>query len=679
LKAADIRTITTEIQRLVNLNDVKQRIFLGRTARQVSEYLNRALTEQKDVSDNSRIVKEQTSMTTRQKGGMLREVWRYLVGIHNHDVKTLVHAIEGAKEGALYDTLVEGFREGRRIENAHRKKVVVYIQKFLTDNNITNNDLASLSPAFQRAFRSQAQRVRKLWQHIAEKIHKPAINAVSMDLKGIEIADVDNYTTVERRSPGTIAGNQEYRISLLESQGFLQERTGSKNPVIIRDFFAMLNANTDGVAEYVGMAKPFRAAHTVLSYKPLLKAIDSKGREILRRHVNTLVERAESKIRPRGKVEAIFGKVLRGVPRAVLASPGIMAGQITSELGYIATDIPNKYLARRPVPTEKQVEHVTEHFPWAWNRKNLGASSIETRNISSTDAILRVFTGDKAIINLPTQGINWVDMKAIAYGWLATEQWVRETTDLRGDAFYAEVNKRAHKAISETQPMFETENRSILTSSENVIARSFVMFRSYIDQTLRIMSRAQQGLANKTISRAHYAQMIGAVMASFVAWKTLRILLNAVLFRRRKDPYEIAKDVALSPLRALNLVGYQVEQQVSRMLDIWTGRKPRSRYWDAELENLVTATINEVWNGTKDFADAMAYYGTDERYKSGPNKGELKSDVMLKRAIEKLVFSIGKVMGAPTPVIKKGVTALRKKEEKSVFKTRKPVFKKKAG
>jgi hypothetical protein len=752
LKAADIRTITTELKRLVNLNDIKNKLYLGRTARHAAEYLNRAITEQKKVKDNSKIVKQQTAWTTKQKGGALREVWRYIGGIHNQDVKTLVWNIEGGKQGALYDVLVEGLREGRRIESEHEKKITKYITGFLDQHKITPADLSKLSSTFQQVFRDPQQKARRLfgvavptykigktswsmaelmsmylhtkndfslkamvnegiasileekgplsadelaqvttlvennrvakrltemYEHIAENINKSAINAVSLVLKGIEIADVNNYFTVERRSPGKIAGNQEFRISLLESQGFLLERTGSKNPIVIRDFFAVLNANIKGVAEYVGMAKPFRAAHTILSYKPLLKSIDAKGREVHRRHVNTLIERAESKLRPRGKIEAVFAKVLRAVPRAVLASPGIMGGQIMSEISYAATDIPTKYLVlKNPVPSEKQVERVGEHFAWAWARKHLGATSIETRNISSTDALLRVFTGKKAIINLPTQGINYVDMKAITFGWLAAERWVKDTTDLTGDAFYEEVNKRAHKAISESQPMFETENRSVLTSSENVIARSFVMFRSYIDQTLRIFARAQQGRANRTISRAKSARMMGAVLAGFVAWKTMRLLIDALLFRKKKDPYEIAKDVVLSPLRAFNLVGYQVERQVSRMLDIWTGRKPRSRYWDTEFENLVMSAINEVWKATKDFSDAMAYYGTDEVYKSGPNKGRLKSDVLLERAVTNLVLSIGKVYGLPTPVVRKALFSLKKK---SPSETGKPIFKKRVG
>ncbi len=751
LTAADVRTITTELQRLVGLNDLKNKIYLGKTARHAAEYLNRAVTEQEKVKDNSKIVKQQTAWTTAQKGGALREVWRYTAGIHNQDVKTLVWNIEGAKQGALYDVLVEGMREGRRIESEHEKKVTKYITDFLDQHKISPTDLAKLSSTFQQVFRDPQQKARKLfgaavptykigdtnwvmaelmsmylhtkndfslramvsegiasileekgtlsaddlvqvttlveknrvaklltemYEHIAENINKPAINAVSLVLKGIEIADINNYFTVERRSPGKIAGNQEFRISLLESQGFLQERTGSKNPVIIRDFFAVLNANIKGVAEYVGMAQPFRAAHTILSYKPLLKSIDSKGREVHRRHVNTLIERAESKIRPRGKVEAIFAKVLRAVPRAVLASPGIMGGQIMSEISYAATDIPTKYLIRMPVPSEKQVERVGERWAWAWARKHLGATSIETRNIASTDALLRMFTGKKAIINLPTQGINYVDMKAITFGWLAVERWVRDTTDLSGDALYTEINKRAHKAISESQPMFETENRSILTSSENVIARSFVMFRSYVDQTLRIFARAQQGRLNKTISRSKYLEMTGAVLAGFVAWKTMRLLIDALLFGKKKDPYEVAKDVALSPLRALNLVGYQVERQVSRMLDIWVGRKPQSRYWDTEFENLVLSTINEVWKATKDFSDAMAFYGTDEVYKSGVNKGKLKSDVLMEKAVTNLVLSIGKVYGLPTPVVRKALFSLKKKEKKSIFKTRKSIFKK---
>jgi len=749
LKANDIRTVTTELKRLVHLNNVKNKLYLGRTARDTAEYLNKSIEEQKSVRDESRIAKKETLATTRQPKSALREFYRLIAGVHNHDMKTLVFTIEGGKEGVVSNILVENIRDGRRVEADHKVKTFKYIHKTLADNNISPSDLAEFSPAFLSILRGEGgQRVRalfgrqlptykvkiagkdinltmaemmsvymhsqsdfnlkallnegvasileekgtlspeelavivrhvknnpkalaltKMYAHIAENIHRPAINEISMDLKGIEIADVDNYFTVERYARGKVAGNQEYQINLLESQGFLQERTGSKNPIIIRDFFTVLMANIDSVSEYVGMAKPFRAAHTILSYKEWMKAVDSKGHELQRRHLNSLMEHTEQKPKVKGVMQSLFSKVLRTVPRAVLAEPGIMVGQIMSEINYFATDIPFKYLLRNllrnPVPSNTEVDRACEEMPWLWCRRNLGATSIETRDISRTDAVLRAFTGKKALINLPTQGINYVDMEAMTFGRIATESWVEDTTDLKRGTpeFITEVNKRYHKAASESQPMFEPENRSVLTSSPDPLVKAFVLFRSYVDQTLRILSRASTAYRNGTISLMEMSRRFGVVFAGFATYKMLRILVNALLYNQKKDLFEIVKETILSPIRALNIIGYLVEKQINRMLDITIGRKPKTRYFDVGFENLVTSTINEALDSAKDYADAVAYLGTDEVYKSGPNKGKLKSEVLLLRATEKLAYSIGKLVGLPTPLIQKARYGWTKKEE----------------
>ncbi|GAH64063.1 unnamed protein product, partial [marine sediment metagenome] len=118
-------------------------------------------------------------------------------------------------------------------------------------------------------------------------------------------------------------------------------------------------------------------------------------------------------------------------------------------------------------------------------------------------------------------------------------------------------------------------------------------------------------------------------------------------------PYEIARDILLSPMRALTVVGYPAERQISRMLDIASGKKPKTRYFDVGFENLVTSTINEAWDATKDYGDAVAYLGTGEVYKTGSNKGKLKSEVLLLRATEKLAYAMGKIAGLPTPSLRR--------------------------
>lgn len=508
-----------------------------------------------------------------------------------------------------------------------------------------------------------AKAMTDIFTEIAETINKDAINKVSRNLKGIDIADVVNYYTVERLKKGGVAGNQQYRISLLETESFLRERTGSKNPIVIRPLSTVLGATIEGVSEYVGMAEPLRQAKNILNYRPWQTVVDNKGHESQRKLVDELIKRVEDKGSV-GEEQNIAGGILRNIPRAILVEPGIFLGQLFSEVLYANTDIPTKYLVGNPVPSNAEAQRMMKNFPWAWGRRHIGSASIEARDITKSDAMLRLFTGKQSFKNLAISPLSTIDIKAITYGWLATEKWVKNTTSLAPNTkeFYAEVNKRAHKAISESQPMFETENRSVLTSSRSPLFRSLVMFRSFIDQPLRQASRARIKLRNGKIKRVKFNLILGVIMAQFAAYTLMRALVDFLIFRKKRSPYQILKDVALSPLRALNFIGFAAQRQADRLIDIVRGEETKTRFRKSELEGLVGKFVNETADSVKDFTDGVAFMGTDETVQSGKNKGRLKSDVLIQKGIIGLGTKAALIFGVPVPLAQKAKRAFEKEE-----------------
>lgn len=730
LSPDDIRAIATEIERLVYLSDTKNRLILSRRAREEGQRLNTIMEEQKDVKSDAKLPTSDKLDASIQKSGVHREFWRHVIGIKNADVKTLVMAIEGGKEGAVAEVLNDFFRDGRNKKWKHVQSVADIIDKRLKERGITDKDLALYSPNFQRIFRGEkgqhlrglfdvdakphkvkidgqerslnmdelasifmhaqsdfnrngmfnegvanterligklkpeeladivnivegdktAKAMTDIFTEIAEGINKNAINKVSRNLKGIDIADVLNYYTVERLKLGGVAGNQQYRISFLELESFLRERTGSKNPIVIRPLTTVLGATIEGVSEYVGMAEPLRQAKNILNYRPWQKAVDSKGHSAQRRMVDTLIERVEDK-GITGEEQKIAGGILKNLPRAVLVDPGIFLGQLFSEILYVNTDIPAKYLARRPIPSDANVQRMMKNWAWAWGRRHIGAASIEARDITKSDAMIRLFTGNQSFKNLAISPLSAIDIKAVTFGWLSAEDWVKDTTKLTPgtDEFYAEVNKRAHKAVSESQPMFEPENRSVLTSSKSPLFRSLVMFRSFIDQPIRQAGRARTKFRNGKIGRDEFNRQLGVIFAQFAAYTLMRQLVDFLIFGKKRSPYQILKEVATSPIRAMTFIGFAAQRQANRMIDIITGHKPKTKFFDSGLEGIVGKFVNETWNHFEEFTEGASYMGSGKRFKDG----KLKSVVLMERGTVGLSIKFAQLLGVPTPLLQK--------------------------
>ncbi len=747
LKPDDIRAIATEIERLVHLSDTKNRLILSKRARQEGQRLNKIMKEQKDVKSEAKLPTSDKLDASIQKSGIHRSFWRHVLGMKNADVKTLVMAIEGGKEGAVAEVLNDFFRAGRNNKWEHVQQIADMIDKRLTEKGITDKDLALYSPNFQRIFRGEkgqhlrgllgvdaklhkvkiggkqrslnmdelasifmhaqsdfnrngmfnegvanterrlgkltpeeladivkivegdktARAMTDIFTEIAEDINKNAINKVSRNLKGIDIADVVNYYTVERLKLGGVAGNQQYRISLLELESFLRERTGSKNPIVIRPLTTVLGATIEGVSEYVGMAEPLRQAKNILNYRPWQIAVDSKGHAAQRRMVDTLIERVEDK-GIIGEEQKIAGGILKNLPRAVLVDPGIFLGQLFSEILYTNTDIPAKYLTRRPIPSDADVQRMMKKWPWAWGRRHLGSASIEARDITKSDAMLRLFTGKQSFKNLAISPLSVIDIRAITFGWLSAEEWVKDTTKLISgtDEFYAEVNKRAHKAVSESQPMFETENRSVLTSSKSPIFRSLVMFRSFIDQPIRQAARARSRFRNGETSRGQFNKTLGVIFAQFAAYTLMRQLVDFLFFGKKRSPYQILKEVATAPIRAMTFIGFAAQRQANRMIDIITGHKPKTKFFDSGLEGIVGKFVNETWDHFEDFTEGASHIGSNERFKTGKNKGRLKSVVLMERGTVGLTVKFAQLLGVPTPLLEKIKRRFEKEKKETV-------------
>lgn len=521
--------------------------------------------------------------------------------------------------------------------------------------------------------------------HIFEKITKPALNKVTYEMDGIRKFREPDYWHMETYGEGKMAGKKDFAFSLIETRGWTKERGPSRRPLVIRDFYEQLLASVNASGEFVGLAKPLRSVRQILNNPEITRAIDAKGYRTERKLLKDILERLEQHPRDDSYISHFFGVLMRGATRARLAEPGIFAGQYSSVAGYFTEADFKRLKELRVRASAEDIKEIKDHWAVARRRFEGNLSSIALGDVAQTDRILRSITGKTKAINWTTEGIRFVDSRAIVEAWRIAKAEVKDSGLKEGmEGYWDTVRKRADYLVRRTQPMFDTESRSVLTSDPRRAIRQFVLFRSYIDQSLRMFHRANVNLANGNISKAQWSRQVGIIWGSLAANVIIRQLIRLALYAlpamavaeilwgKHKAPsikdeaYKMGRDTVLSPVKILTYVGYLAYSTARRGIDIAAGKKVYPK--EADFDTLPITVVESIWKTLGHFSDAAGYLGTGEKYKSGEHKGEYKAKVELEKGITELTLSLGLLLGMPvTPAerIRSELKKQRKEKKKS--------------
>ncbi len=511
-------------------------------------------------------------------------------------------------------------------------------------------------------------------------ISKEAINRTSVSLIGIALAKEDNYARVERYKTGGVSGAQRYRLSDLEQEGRLQPRIGSKEPIIIRDFFEVFFNDMQAISQYIGMAEPLRNARNLINYKVWRDILRDKGYAEQLNLLDQTLRNVQALPESGDAIDAVASFLMRGTVRAVLAEPGIFLGQYTS-LNGVFNEVSRKYSnAIKVAATEKDKTRYKEHFPSYKARLEGGVSSVTLSYLAQNDAVLRAFTGKADFINTFTRLIHTVDSLAITDICRITEAEMQDTNrqgrskdywegrgiepsrlEVGSQEYWDVFVKRAGFIIRRTQPMFTPENRSVFTANKSAAKRMWFLFRSYVDQPLRMAQRSITAYKHGKISLGQLSADLANVWATLALYAVVRFGVAAVLYRRDEDWKDLLLDVILAPVRMLALIGFPAQIIIEQAFE--ATRPP-------EIGTVPIGFANKVAESLTWLSKGVGHLITEERYQSGPNKNKLKGPIEIERGLILLLENALMFYGIPEDVPRRAYRGWTKKKGKQVkYKT----------
>ena len=342
------------------------------------------------------------------------------------------------------------------------------------------------------------------------------INAVSNVLYGYDRAITRNYAPIYTNSNYNQKELGKFDQTA-EGVGNMKERVkGSKNPSYNISAYDAFERHADQTARFVGIAIPARNWQTLLNWRErnnsMSDVITHKwGKESLD-YITSLLQDLQGGS-PRKERFALSRGIDKLRSNYISAIFGANPSIIIKQLGSIPMG--GAYLGIENVPSLSQLTHIdreligkyTSELDW----RLMGYSSLETKQLkdhpswTQRNSFFRTVFGGGAITRMD--------------GWAASTLWPwaenkvkREQPELTigtaeeisagNSPFYKEVAREFNNAVSRSQSMSDTLHNAKIRRTDNLILRTFTMFKSDSAQTYNAI--------RQKIGEAQYYKRIGA-------------------------------------------------------------------------------------------------------------------------------------------------------------------------
>lgn len=493
-------------------------------------------------------------------GGKLQEVeitpaMRVSLWLHSQNEQNLLHM----RDGGVRVPDLELYRKGK-LADAYAAGTVMKVSPEVAKG------LWQQMTTTERAFAKEVQRY-------FSEVSKPDINEVSRQLKGYDIAEVENYYPIRTDKTFDRAELETLKFDgTIEGMGFLKERQNfAHNPMYLEDVNTVLEQAIRMHGKYVGLAIPVRNFGKVWNVSTAVQTEDgqwSSYGDSVQNAVQAVwgktgydyITKMMTDLQGGGKQAPAwaktFGKVRSNYAGAVLTLNASVALKQAASYPTAAAVLGWRPLVKAMGDVGKvDLDLIAKYTPLQWYRSK-GFATKELGDIQNYGGVMKEVLGVK--------GLNWVqgiDLVTTRKLWKASEYYVRENSpslEIGSEAYYQTVADIYNRVIEETQPNYTTMQRPQMLRSDDTLMGNLAMFKTQPFQNFNIlydaageyravMERAKTGGATQSeikaakvnLSRAATSQLaqLAVFAAMTMAWG---------MFRGRKDNYEDDKgDVTL--------------------------------------------------------------------------------------------------------------------------------------
>jgi hypothetical protein len=494
----------------------------------------------------------------------------------------------------------------------------------------------------------KAMAVIRTIQSIDELYWKPAINQVSMNLKGKAIATTDRWwgldVNYERGLPGK---DYKFNVNLIEDKGILKDRTMSDRPIIISDAFDRFTKFENAIAEYFAMSEPLRLARTVLNHQDIRNQLKQKGYSKVIGNIEEILKRAQSVSAPEGIFGSLLRKGLHGAYAAVLfTNLRVVASQYTSTAVYEAfADKSYLLSAIKDGASIEAMKQTLELSPVAWRRFYMGRGTMELGELVANDATLSAFSKKSSWRNKLAYGIKATDLAALTVGLQvaineykaaqagnikgkSAEWWADRRVDFEEgtESWRQAVADRAEWLWMQTQPSWDKWFRSVNIGEPSITKKVFtgMLFRSFHEKALNVTQQAYveyQNSAKTNEDKVKFADKTGAVITSYTINVLVRGLIASALGWKMKKPIEWLINLLTGPLSMIPFIGRNLQDILGNFTRVYSGESPK--FTGKLFEPLPVTVANNISNATGNFANGAAFYlrGDTEQAERAFEKG----------------------------------------------------------
>lgn len=588
------------------------------------------------------------------------------------------------KETSL-DVVTVGLPSGRKLKMTKGERVAFYLHS-LNENNtrhlleggysfsgspskIVSLDDADLS-AIVKSLTSDEVTVGKAINAYLNGPQKEAINKVSVDLLGHEIAREANYfpirTSYLDRFRDDLIKSSNYSQKTLEGMGIFKERQSAKNALIIDDAFSDLYRSIKSVGSYVGLASPLRNAKMLLNDNDFQIAARKAGKNHYITSLKRYLERVEGDAIRFDELDKLVQDRINKLDVAILGlNPWVMMKQ---PISYIAagTEMGPKYLKKGGIKpgSKAELEEIKKWSPHLRDRFE-GNVTREMGELAEVGRVKKFFTGKEVISNKFMEGIRAFDKTAIASIWRAVKLEVAESNPaLKGNAFFEKVADRSWEVIRRTQPTFHIKDRSDIGMNRSVFIRLLTKYSSQRNKNYMMVRRGFEKYNRSEKKAKDKADLAGRVAIITLISPLLLIATDAlrdVTYGRNQKKQLFTNSINFLKFNFGNI--YFLGDAFSSI----ASKVEKGTFAGYDIENPVSSTIDEAMDMIAEGVRGLQFAITKEKYKSGKNKGELKWKNSLRKMATGALELAGKVKGIPVHTVRRLLEAGARVTKKAFY------------